>query len=126
MTFKCRYERISSIDYNTKHSKLRESPAGVGPRTRVELANDSRRQLTDERMFRISGPGYVDRVELLHRLGTMPTSSPSRWRMTHDLVAVECRLNVNVISNLLSAAYKLTLQRPFTCVVGNTHELKTV
>src|SRR6218665_214743 len=125
MTFKCRSERISSIDYKTKHSKLRESPE-VGQRTRVEPADNSRRELTDEWMFRISGPGYVDRVELLHRLGTMPTSSPSRWRMTHDQVAVECRLNVNVISHLLSAAYKLTLQRPFTCVVGNTHELKTV
>ena len=43
---KCRYKRIIMRVCKTKHSELKKSPV-VGPRTRVEPANGSRRQLTD-------------------------------------------------------------------------------
>jgi len=58
----------------------------------VEPANGSLRQLTKK--FRIYGPGYIDRVEqrqptaLTNRV-TMPTSTPSRWKITHVSLAAE-------------------------------------
>ena len=53
----------------TKHSALKESPEGY-PRTRVEPATDSRRQLIDDMDVQILGPGYIDRVELSLRLAS--------------------------------------------------------
>jgi len=53
------FEQIRSVSLQTKHSTQKEPPV-VCPRTSVEPANGSSQQMMW--MFRISGPGYVDRV----------------------------------------------------------------
>ena len=89
------------IDFQNWAQQAEKFPES-GPRTRVEPANGSRRQLTW--MFRFSEPGFVDRVErqLLQQTAfantlTMPTISPSRWKVTHVRLVVRAQQIVHAI-----------------------------